>query len=256
MSEWHRPVMTALDALPAPVTVFIRDDDAGWENDRLLALLDTVDAAGACIDLAAIPLAIGDPLVAELIPRLDAAPQRLALHQHGCAHVNHESQGRKCEFGPSDDAESQRHDIRGGWLLLQHLFGARVQPIFTPPWNRCAPHTPAVLAELGFAALSRDRGAPAQSALPEMAIDVDWSRHLRDGGPVAAARALADTLRARASDGAPLGLMLHHATLDAPALVQLGELLARLTRHGALRWQPMAAQLATPTAASSIRKPS
>lgn len=256
MSSWFAPVLSALDALPAPLPAFIRDDDAGWENDRLLALLDTVDAAGACIDLAVIPLAISDPLAAELIPRLDAAPQRLALHQHGCAHVNHESEGRKCEFGPSRSAASQRHDIRGGWLLLQHLFGARVQPIFTPPWNRCAPHTPAVLAELGFAALSRDRGAPAQSAVPEIAVDVDWSRQLREGGPVAAARALADALRARAGDGAPLGLMLHHATMDAPALAQLGELLACITRHGALRWQPMAAQLAVPAAAASSRNPS
>lgn len=250
MSDWHRPVMTALDALPAPVTAFIRDDDAGWENDRLLALLDTVESALACIDLAAIPLALSDPLVAELGARLDAAPQRLALHQHGCAHVNHESEGRRCEFGASRSAESQRHDIRAGWLLLQHLFGERVQPIFTPPWNRCAPHTPAVLAGLGFAALSRDRGAPAQSVLPEIAVDVDWSRQLREGGPVAAARALADALRARASDGAPLGLMLHHATMDATALAQFGELLAHITRHGALRWQPMAASLAVPASAS------
>ena len=250
MSDWHRPVMAALDALPAPVTAFVRDDDAGWENDRLLALLDTVDAAGACIDLAAIPLAVSDPLVAELCVRIDAAPRRLAVHQHGCAHANHEAEGRKCEFGPSRSAESQRHDLRGGWLLLQHLFGARAQPLFTPPWNRCAPHTPAVLAELGFAALSRDRGAPAQSALPEIAVDVDWSRLLRSGGAVAAAGALAEALRARARARAPLGLMLHHATMDATSLAQLGELLARLTRHGALRWQPMAALHAAPTATS------
>lgn len=250
MSAWFAPVMAALDALPGPITAFVRDDDAGWENDRLLALLDTVEAAGACIDLAAIPLAVSDPLVAELCARIDAAPQRLAIHQHGCAHVNHEAEGRKCEFGPSRSAESQRHDIRGGWLLLQHLFGARVQPIFTPPWNRCATHTPGVLYELGFAALSRDRGAPAQPALPEIAVDVDWSRHLREGGPVAAARALADALRARAGDGAPIGLMLHHATMDAQSLAQFGELLARLTRHGALRWQPMATLLAAPASTS------
>jgi hypothetical protein len=250
MSDWFRPVMAALDSLPTPVVTFIRDDDAGWENDRLLALLDTVNTAGACIDLAAIPLAVSDPLVAALSARIDAAPQRLAVHQHGCAHANHESEGRKCEFGAARSADSQRHDIRGGWLLLQHLFGQRAQPIFTPPWNRCALHTPAVLAELGFAALSRDRGAPAQSALPEIAVDVDWSRHLREGGAVAAARALADALRARAGDGAPLGLMLHHATMDVTALAQLGELLTRLTRHGALSWQPMAALLAAPAPTS------
>lgn len=246
MSDWFAPVMHALDAAPARLDAFIRDDDAGWDNDRLLALLDRVDKAGACIDLAAIPLAVSDPLVAELSARIDASPQRLAVHQHGCAHVNHEPEGRKCEFGAARGASAQRHDIRGGWLLLHHLFGARVQPIFTPPWNRCAAHTPDVLVELGFAALSRSRGAPPQATLPEIAIDMDWSRHLRDGGAVAAARALAEVLVARAADGAPLGLMLHHATMDAEALDQLGELLDRITRHGALRWQSMSALLAVP----------
>jgi hypothetical protein len=44
--------------------------------------------------------------------------------------------------------------------------------------------------------------------------------------------------------------MLHHATMDATSLAQLGDLLARVTRHGALRWQPMAALIAAPASSS------
>ncbi|WP_298824607.1 hypothetical protein [uncultured Piscinibacter sp.] len=252
MGDPLSPVLEALDALPAPLDAFVRDDDAGWHDARLLALLDAVDRAGTAIDLAAIPLALSDPLAAELRARIDAAPRRVAVHQHGATHANHQAEGRKCEFGAARTAAVQRSDIRAAWLLLQHLLGGRAQPLFTPPWNRCAVHTPAVLAELGFAALSRDRGAPQQDALPEIAVDVDWSRRMREGGPAAAAHAIAEALRARAGDGAPFGLMLHHAEMDGDEVALLAGWLARIARHGAVRWQPMADLL--PTTARAVER--
>jgi hypothetical protein len=236
-------VIEVLDTLDAPLDAFVRDDDAGWDDARLLALLDTVSKAGVTIDLAAIPLAVSDPLAAELNLRIDAAPGAIGVHQHGCAHVNHQAEGRQCEFGPARDAQAQQHDLRGGRLLLQHFFGERLQPIFTPPWNRCADHTPALLAGLGFAALSRDRSAAPQQALPELPVDIDWSRRYREGGAAAAAQAIADAVQARAADGTPLGLMLHHAVMAPDELALLGGWLRRLSRHGRLRWKPMAALL-------------
>ena len=65
-------LIPAVDALPAPVRLFVRDDDAGWEDARLLALLDVMQHAGVPIDLAAIPTAVGEPLAAELGRRIDA----------------------------------------------------------------------------------------------------------------------------------------------------------------------------------------
>ena len=35
----------------------------------------------------------------------------VGLHQHGLAHVNHEREGRRCEFGPARGAAAQRRDI-------------------------------------------------------------------------------------------------------------------------------------------------
>lgn len=246
MRDELSPVIELLDALESPIDAFVRDDDAGWDDARLLALLDTMAHAGVPIDLAAIPLAVSDPLAAELNARIDAAPGSVGVHQHGCAHANHEAEGRKCEFGTARDAQAQQHDLRSGRLLLQHFFGVRLQPIFTPPWNRCAPYTPALLAEQGFVALSRDRGAPAQQALSELPVDIDWSRQYREGGAAAAARALAQALHERAADGVPLGLMLHHAVMAPDELALLGSWLWRLARHGRLRWQPMAALLRVP----------
>ena len=58
--RWLAPIRVALDAAPdASVRWFVRDDDPGWADDRLRALLDTTAAAGAAVDLAAIPAALG-----------------------------------------------------------------------------------------------------------------------------------------------------------------------------------------------------
>jgi hypothetical protein len=233
-------LMPALDALPAPVQVFLRDDDAGWEDARLLALLDVTLGAGVPVDLAAIPAAVGSALAQELARRIDAFPALLAVHQHGFAHVNHQPAGRKCEFGDARSAAAQVEDLAHGQALLAELFGARVQPWFTPPWNRCSSDTAGVLSRLGFSALSRDRGAsPAQEALPELPVDVDWVRHWRDGGAAAVEAALVQALRARAADGAPLGLMLHHAVMSDEELRWLGALFAACAGHPSLRWRGM-----------------
>jgi hypothetical protein len=238
----RRRLIPLLDALPAPLPCFIRDDDAGWDDGRLQALLDVTARAGVPIDLAAIPRAVTPALAQSLRVRMDDGG--VHVHQHGLSHTNHQAEGRKCEFGSARDAWTQRCDIAQGRLRLHDLFGVALDPIFTPPWNRCAPCTPVLLHELGFAALSRDRAArPAQAALRELSVDVDWSRHWRDGGPDALAEAFAGAWTARAADGEPFGLMLHHAAMSGDDLCALADLLDGLARHPNLHWQQMQALL-------------
>ena len=251
MSDDLTPVLVALDAASAPLDIFLRDDDAGWNDARLIALLDVAARAGVVIDLAVIPLALGDALAQELRTRIDAAPGRVGVHQHGYAHVNHQGEGRSGEFGAARDVNAQRQDVLRGRARLQQHFDDRLDAIFTPPWNRCAPGTPLLLAELGYAALSRDRGATAQSALPELPVDVDWCKHYRAGGPAAIAKALALAISQRNADGQPLGLMLHHAAMNGgdngnngnsgndEELALLEAWLVALSRHPRLRWCSM-----------------
>jgi hypothetical protein len=225
-----------LDALPARVDVFIRDDDAGWNDADLLALLDVTERCGVPIDLAAIPSAMGAGLARFLRARIAAAPGLVGIHQHGSTHLNHETEGRKCEFGASRDIAVQHADLARGWALLREPFGEMLLPIFTPPWNRCSDATPTLLADLGFAALSRDRCArPVQLALQEIAVDIDWSKHWREGGSAAVAAAFALALSARAGDGEPLGLMLHHAVMAADELSALEDMLVALAAHRNVR---------------------
>ncbi|CAD5373924.1 Polysaccharide deacetylase [Rubrivivax sp. A210] len=238
----------ALDAAPAPLDFFLRDDDTGWDDAALFALLDCTGEAGVPIDLAVIPQATGAALAARLLGRKAAAPRLIGLHQHGFAHQNHETTERKCEFGPSRTPEAQRADLAAGRALLLERFGDQLDPIFTPPWNRCSPGTPALLAELGFGALSRSRGAPAQQALPELPVDVDWCKHqrlAREQGEAEGPR-VAHELAGRVASGGPLGLMLHHAAMDAADLALLSRLLHLIAGHSRVRCWPMRELLARP----------
>jgi hypothetical protein len=242
VSAWLEPLRAALDRAPEPVTVFFRDDDAGWRDDRLRTLLDLFAARDVPIDLAAIPLDATPALAAELCARADAG--LVGVHQHGFAHVNHEREGRKCEFGPSRDLDAQLADIRAGRERLGELFGAALQPMFTPPWNRCTADTGAALLELGVGVLSRDRTAVplALPGLAELPVQVDWFAK-RKGERLGRA-AVGEQLGARAAEPAPLGVMLHHAEMEDEDMAATAELLDLVSAHGSARCLSMAAVLA------------
>jgi len=234
-------VLEALDSAVAPVRFYVRDDDAGWDDARLFALLDCVERAGVPIDLAVIPQACSDALAYALCARIDAAPLPIGVHQHGFAHTNHEAVDRKCEFGRTRGIEAQRHDLCRGRERLRERFGARLDGLFTPPWNRCSALTPGLLADLGYSGLSRDQAAPLQSTLPEWPVHVDWCKEWRkavlageDGGDrigQALARAIAG--------GNAVGVMLHHAEITCAERAMLQALLKPLTQHPRAHWVSM-----------------
>ena len=70
----------------------------------------------------------------------------------------------------------QRADIAAGQARLRELLGERVDPFFTPPWNRCTRDTGEVLVELGFTLLSREHRAEPLGLLPELPVHLDVAR--------------------------------------------------------------------------------
>jgi len=232
---WLEPLRAALDAAPAPVPFFFRDDDAGWRDDRLGHLLDLFARLGLPLDLAVIPAALEREGAIELRGRLQQAGGRLGVHQHGYAHQNHEPEGRKCEFGPARDHGQQLGDIEAGRTRLDQLLGRAVEPIFTPPWNRCSETTGACLVELGFDVLSREaRAAPLGiPQLRELSVHVDWSGR-RDGVRLPL-EPIAELAAAAVERGGPVGIMLHHAVMDENELQAVGELLTLLAGHDLAR---------------------
>lgn len=155
----------------------------------------------------------------------------LRLHQHGYAHTNHEPTGRKCEFGRSRSAAEQAGDVAAGQRRLADAFGRLVDPVFTPPWNRCSPATADALVANGVHVLSRDHSASPfrRDDLYEVPVTVDWfaqRKHVRVlreevGGQIAAG----------VRRGGPVGVMLHHAAIDETERATLGELLCVVHAH-------------------------
>ncbi len=228
---WLDPLRHALAQSRIPVNFFFRDDDVGWESNRLRALLDLFAKHELPIDLAVIPATLGGSLARELRAHAEQRPGLIALHQHGFTHVNHEPEGRKCEFGPARSRAQQYRDIESGKRKLAELLGPSVSPIFTPPWNRCTATTGEIMVDLEFRILSRDASAPPLqiSGLLELAVCFDWFAK-RKGVRLSRDEAGA-VLAAKATPDAPVGIMFHHALMGQEERTAAGELLRLLAAH-------------------------
>jgi peptidoglycan/xylan/chitin deacetylase (PgdA/CDA1 family) len=226
--SWLDPVRRALDGLDSSRPVFVRDDDAGWADERLFALMEVCAELACPLDVAVIPAELSAGLARRLLNHQSSAPVR--FHQHGLTHVSHQRSGRKGEFGSDRSVAEMTGDIVAGSRILGELIG-QVDPIFTPPWNRCAPALFGVLAELDFSILSRDHTAPRADhpGLREIPVTVDWFGHHRGvrWTPARLAERLAASLRA---DNVT-GLMLHHEVTDPGELRLVAEALDLLTWH-------------------------
>lgn len=238
-TSWLDPVREVLDHAPQPMTVFFRDDDAGWEDVQLLRLLETFGTAGLPLDLAVIPKALGSTLQKQLTDLLQSGEIRVGVHQHGYAHLNHETTGRKCEFGASRSYADQYEDIRRGRVTLEHQFGSFLDPLFTPPWNRCTPVTAQVLLDLEMPALSRDRTATPFNldGLAELPIRIDWFAHQK--GRRLNLEEFGRYIALSLFSTSPIGFMFHHAIMRDEDFRRTRELLTVLSRHPAVSFVNM-----------------
>jgi len=232
MTGWLDPLRNRLDEAPGPVRFFFRDDDVGWDDECLWLLLDRLACTATPVDLAVIPAQLDGRLAAALARRARRAEGRIGLHQHGWAHVNHEPEGRRCEFGAARSNDAVRADVRRGRETMLAAFGPAAGEVFVPPWNRCSAATARILRDEGVLGLSRDATAvPFHLAgLAEVPVVVDWLAKRRGGGRVDAAER-GTLLATAASGGSPVGVMLHHAAMTDGDLDHVDELARMLHAH-------------------------
>lgn len=220
---------------PAPrCKVFFRADDIGVPGAVFSRLLATFAAHGAPLAPAVVPAWLTPPRWAAI--RRAAAPDAglWCWHQHGWRHRNHEPAGKKQEFGPSRQLASIVSDVTRGRQRLRTIMGEAFRPIFTPPWNRCDDRTLTVLADSGFAAVSRfaTRKPPAPPPLPDLAVCVDL--HTRKGSNGREDwRALLAELAGGLSRPV-CGIMIHHQRMNDAAFDFLDILLGRLAARGCI----------------------
>ena len=231
MTAWLDPLRQALDESDMPTDFFFRDDDVGWANDEFRALLACFRRHSVPLDIAAIPSALTAEFADEIRTARDEAPALIGVHQHGFSHTNHEVVGRKCEFGSSRTRQDQYRDIQLGKMILEAILGSALDPIFTPPWNRCTEITGECLRELGFRVLSRDATAPslALSGLKELPISIDWFG--KKNGERLSFQSLGTLIANRVKQKEHVGIMLHHELMNAGERELLNGLLLLLSTH-------------------------
>ena len=124
-----------------------RDDDAISVTSELERLITLAQNTGIRSRLAVIPGRV-DP---ELPEWLENKPVEVLVH--GWTHENTAQVGqKKSEF--SEHSVRTLEKLAAAYDRMDTLFGAKMRPVFVPPWNRISPDLFGDLRPLGYAGLS------------------------------------------------------------------------------------------------------
>jgi predicted deacetylase len=221
----------------APLRLFFRNDDVDEDEAPLRRLVRLFVERNTPLNLGVIPGRLTAACAELLAESVGAAPELLELNQHGWRHLNHEREGRKCEFGASRTYAEQLADITQGQSRMAEAFGPNWFPVFIPPWNRCTEETRRALDHLGFRALSAKRGGAVVTGyrFEEISITLDLYRW-NDGARLKSPEEVVDELIAQLSRPRPIGVALHHKVMDEHAFSFLCSLLDTLAAHPAARF--------------------
>lgn len=208
------------------IPVFFRADDIGSDQDPNFApLMELFQKHHAPLCLAVVPTWL-KPKTWESYASFQPASSQWCWHQHGYSHTNHQSKGKKAEFGDERTPQSITSDISKGQQLLRTVLGPSFTPVFTPPWNRCSPATLESLSAYGFKAISRSSGATPDpgDGLPDIFINIDLHTR-KEATPAQAWENLLTEIEQAAISGR-MGVMIHHQIMNHHAFVFLDLLLA------------------------------
>lgn len=205
--------------------LFFRNDDVGWNVQEFERLLQVFAKNGQKINAAAIPSACADTYKKKSFHEYKNTVQ---FHTHGYAHLDHQSEGKKAEFGSARSHTSVKKELRDSFLLSQDLFGELFFPGFTPPWNRMDESLLHLLPEAGFRILSRDGGQKSLvSGIKDLNIQIDLhtSKHPR----AHTVQSLFDDSMAIAKTEGIVGIMIHHKHMEDFDFIFIDQFLKKLT---------------------------
>ena len=148
-------------------------------------------------------------------------------HMHGFRHYNHETIGKKLEFGPARSSDQVFNDLSKGYERLSAIMGKNLAPFFTPPWNRCSLETMAALKKIGFKGISRSDGAyPAPPrGFKDFPVHVDL--HTRKESQAEKGWHKLSEEFTKGMQKEACGIMIHHMRMNTQAFIFLEYLLER-----------------------------
>ena len=220
---------------PGDAAIFFRADDIAVPGQQFVRLLEIFSQYRVPLCLAVVPAWLTRPRWLALQRSAKNAASRWCWHQHGWRHVNHETKGKKQEFGPARSRADLERDIGRGRQRLENLLGKSFYPVFTPPWNRCDQKALDVLENLGYTAVSRSRGSrpPPSKGLPSFDVNVDLHTR-KEKTPAAGWTNLFDELQQAIASGR-CGIMIHHQRMNQAAFDFLDILLKALIKQKKLQ---------------------
>lgn len=224
------------------VDIFFRDDDVDEDDEALRLLMGIFLECEVPVNLEIIPGRLTESAVTLLRQHHDQRPELFEINQHGWLHVNHETEGRKCEFGPSRGFDRQLADLDSGRKVLEKAFGRAFSRVFTPPWNRCTTDTFRALDQLGYEVLSKRRGHDdglrgdlRGYGFREVSVSLDLCRW-KGGASMKPPEEIVSELLVQMGELDLVGVMLHHKMMNAGAFDWLRHLLDELRRCPAVKF--------------------
>ena len=234
--DWRKLLASALDCDLGShhPNLFFRADDIGAGGRAFQALCRLFRDHQIPLAMAVVPAWLTDIRTRQLFAAAPLEESLWGWHQHGWRHVNCQRTGEKSEFGEQRPAEKQSRDIGMGLKKMNEIFGKRLVPVFTPPWNRLPTATLRILQELNFKAVSMTRPIPSTTksgiGLRNLRIQLDLhTRKAKDG--YADFHNLMGELSGLMTKREPVGIMVHHQRMPLFAFEFLSELLNLLKHH-------------------------
>ena len=195
--------------------LFWRIDDVGVGQKSVFRLLRWMRKHRVPASLQVIPEALDRHAADELLDLMAGTEWRVSVSQHGWDHADMRHGDYEAEFGPHLSRGDQRDRIARGRDWMRELFGDRVTPVFTPPFNAFDIVTLEVLEELGFAGISQDgKQYKRHTAIPDYSACVDvMQEYVRDA--LRDAREIRREIAASSFPGALCGVQIHPQYLGA-----------------------------------------
>ncbi|WP_051309226.1 DUF2334 domain-containing protein [Desulfogranum japonicum] len=219
---------TLFSTTPA-TSIFFRVDDVGDDAEQFSQLMELFMGYQTPLCLAVVPAWINEKRW-HSYSHFEPNNPLWSWHQHGYTHHNHETTGKKSEFGSSRTAQEVAVDIQQGRDILKNIMGEAFCPMFTPPWNRCSEDTLTALEQYGFQILSRsdDPRNQHKASLTEVNINVDLHTRTDLDAPSGWKNLLNEIVTA--GQTGTLGFMLHHQRMNSYAF-QFMEILLQIIQQ-------------------------
>lgn len=198
-----------------------------WRDD------DAVEPTPALERLAAVSADFNSPVHLAIVPKyakpelshyISATPA-LTPVVHGWAHKNHApADQKKCEFGLTRSFQECREDMDQALRQMKKLFGAQLNNMFVPPWNRIRPDLIPYLSSDGYKSISTYGPRASQFAASDVLqvnthLDpIAWHHSRSLEAPdilIQHTVQLMQNRRLNVTDNTePLGLLTHHLIHD------------------------------------------